>query len=209
VLDLSSFKCGHDAPTYGLVDSIIGGSQTPYAALHDIDANKPGGSIKIRVRTYTHSLSLYEERLEDQARQRDQLHHALDQKRLELLQLKAKQLQARQQQDPAVTAQIAELAKKLAAYQAPRRVIEAAPDQVKGLVQLKKKAKDGALEHIGGSAAAAAPAAELDPEQGSLQRRRRRLGPADIESDFGLSRHLGGSRWLVVTTWRWAGRWTT
>ncbi len=44
VLDLSSFKCGHDAPTYGLIDSIIEKSKTPYAALHDIDANKPSGS---------------------------------------------------------------------------------------------------------------------------------------------------------------------
>ncbi len=42
VLDLSSFKCGHDAPTYGLIDSIINASGTPYSALHDIDANKPG-----------------------------------------------------------------------------------------------------------------------------------------------------------------------
>ena len=67
VLDLSSFKCGHDAPTYGLIDSIISTSATPYSALHDIDANKPGGSIKIRVKTYAHSLKLHEERLEDVA----------------------------------------------------------------------------------------------------------------------------------------------
>ncbi len=67
VLDLSSFKCGHDAPTYGLIDSIISTSATPYSALHDIDANKPGGSIKIRVKTYAHSLKLHEERLEDTA----------------------------------------------------------------------------------------------------------------------------------------------
>ncbi|MCK9910119.1 hypothetical protein MXD81_13325, partial [Microbacteriaceae bacterium K1510] len=40
VLDLSSFKCGHDAPTYGLIDSIISTAGTPYSALHDIDANK-------------------------------------------------------------------------------------------------------------------------------------------------------------------------
>ena len=26
VLDLSSFKCGHDAPTYGLIDNIIIGA---------------------------------------------------------------------------------------------------------------------------------------------------------------------------------------
>ena len=63
VLDLSSFKCGHDAPVYGLIDSIIEASKTPYAALHDIDANKPSGSIKIRVKTYAHALKLHEERL--------------------------------------------------------------------------------------------------------------------------------------------------
>lgn len=70
VLDLSSFKCGHDAPTYGLIDAIISTAGTPYSALHDIDANKPSGSIKIRVKTYAHSLGLHEERLEDQARKK-------------------------------------------------------------------------------------------------------------------------------------------
>ena len=73
VLNLSSFKCGHDAPTYGLIDSIISASATPYSALHDIDANKPGGSIKIRVKTYAHSLKLHEERLEDTAKRTDEL----------------------------------------------------------------------------------------------------------------------------------------
>ncbi len=69
----SSFKCGHDAPTYGIIDSIIAAAQTPYAALHDIDANKPGGSIKIRVKTYAHSLKLHEERLEDVADAKQEL----------------------------------------------------------------------------------------------------------------------------------------
>ena len=73
VLDLSSFKCGHDAPTYGLIDRIVEQSATPHAALHDIDANKPGGSIKIRVKTYAHSLKLHEERLEDMARKKREL----------------------------------------------------------------------------------------------------------------------------------------
>ena len=73
VLDLSSFKCGHDAPTYGLVDSVINASGTPYSALHDIDANRPTGSIKIRVKTYAHSLSLHEERLQDASRAREEL----------------------------------------------------------------------------------------------------------------------------------------
>ncbi len=85
VLDLSSFKCGHDAPTYGLIDNIISSSHTPYSALHDIDANKPGGSIKIRVKTYAHTLSLHEERLQDLAAKRSELQRRVDEKRHELI----------------------------------------------------------------------------------------------------------------------------
>lgn len=85
VLDLSSFKCGHDAPTYGLIDSIISTAGTPYSALHDIDANKPSGSIKIRVKTYAHSLGLHEERLQDLAQKKAELQRRLEQKRVELL----------------------------------------------------------------------------------------------------------------------------
>ena len=69
LLDLSSFKCGHDAPTYGIIDRIVERGGIPFSALHDIDANKPGGSIKIRVKTYAHSLRLHRERLEDLAQQ--------------------------------------------------------------------------------------------------------------------------------------------
>lgn len=85
VLDLSSFKCGHDAPTYGIIDKIIGTSGTPYSALHDIDANKPGGSIKIRVKTYAHSLSLREEALEDLAKKKAELKRRLEEKREQLM----------------------------------------------------------------------------------------------------------------------------
>ena len=59
VLDLSSFKCGHDAPTYSIIDNILGASRTPHLTLHDIDANKPGGSIKIRVKTFAYTLEQY------------------------------------------------------------------------------------------------------------------------------------------------------
>jgi len=65
VLDLSSFKCGQDAPTYGLIDSIITAAKTPYSAIHDIDANKPIGTIKIRIETFIHTLRKYEEKLQD------------------------------------------------------------------------------------------------------------------------------------------------
>ena len=121
MLDLSSFKCGHDAPTYGLIDSIIADSRRrPYAALHDIDANKPGGSIKIRVKTYAHSLKLHEERLEDATQAQRQLAHAIDEKRLELLELKQAQLERPQAvRTRRSSAQIEELAREAARLRAP------------------------------------------------------------------------------------------
>jgi predicted CoA-substrate-specific enzyme activase len=145
VLDLSSFKCGHDAPIYGLIDSIIEKSKTPYAALHDIDANKPAGSIKIRVKTYTHALKLHEERLEDSSKREHQLEHAIDQKRLELFELKAKQVSDGRVQDPTFLAQIEELRAKLQAY-VPHagRPMEPEPAP-KGIVKLGKKTKDGTI----------------------------------------------------------------
>jgi predicted nucleotide-binding protein (sugar kinase/HSP70/actin superfamily) len=120
VLDLSSFKCGHDAPTYGIIDSIISAAGTPYSALHDIDANKPGGSIKIRVKTYAHSLGLHKERLEDVATAKQELAYRIEVKRLSLLQAKAKQLADRQQVDPAVARQIQETIEKVRGYEAAR-----------------------------------------------------------------------------------------
>jgi len=63
VVDLSSFKCGHDAPTYAIIDKILAASRTPHLTLHDIDANKPGGSIKIRVKTFAYTLEAYQEEL--------------------------------------------------------------------------------------------------------------------------------------------------
>jgi activator of 2-hydroxyglutaryl-CoA dehydratase/predicted nucleotide-binding protein (sugar kinase/HSP70/actin superfamily) len=84
VLDFSSFKCGHDAPTYGMIDNIISASGTPYSALHDIDANKPGGSIKIRVRTYEHALRRHTDALQDLKAHRTELQRLVDEKRREL-----------------------------------------------------------------------------------------------------------------------------
>ncbi|AUX46037.1 CoA activase [Sorangium cellulosum] len=142
LLDLSSFKCGHDAPTYGIIDSIVSSSATPYAALHDIDANKPGGSIKIRVKTYAHSLKLHEEALEDAAKKKVELAYRIDEKRLELLQLKREQQAARKITDPALEREIAALAERVRSYVAPK----APPEALKtGLVQLKKKQSDGTV----------------------------------------------------------------
>jgi hypothetical protein len=60
-LELSSFKCGHDAPIYAVIESIIERSGTPYFSFKDIDENKPTGSIKIRVETTHYFLKRYAE----------------------------------------------------------------------------------------------------------------------------------------------------
>ena len=62
-LELSSFKCGHDAPIYSNVEEIIERSGTPYFSFKDIDENKPTGSIKIRIETIAYFLKRYRESL--------------------------------------------------------------------------------------------------------------------------------------------------
>ena len=85
ILDLSSFKCGHDAPTYGIIEKIVSTSKVPFSALHEIDANKPGGSILIRVLTTIHKLKLVEELLSDQADAKVELARKIADKRAEIL----------------------------------------------------------------------------------------------------------------------------
>jgi len=60
-LEISSFKCGHDAPIYGVIEGIIEQSGTPYFCFKDLDENKPSGSIKIRVETIDYFLRRYRE----------------------------------------------------------------------------------------------------------------------------------------------------
>ena len=69
-LELSSFKCGHDAPIYTVVEEIIQDSGTPYFSFKDIDENKPTGSIRIRVETIGYFLKRYREDLVRAARKR-------------------------------------------------------------------------------------------------------------------------------------------
>ena len=58
---MSSFKCGHDAPIYGVIEGIIEQSGTPYFCFKDLDENKPSGSIRIRVETIDYFLRRYRE----------------------------------------------------------------------------------------------------------------------------------------------------
>jgi activator of 2-hydroxyglutaryl-CoA dehydratase/predicted nucleotide-binding protein (sugar kinase/HSP70/actin superfamily) len=62
-LEVSSFKCGLDAPIFAAVEAIIGHSRTPYFAFKDVDENRPVGSIKLRVETIDYFLTRYREEL--------------------------------------------------------------------------------------------------------------------------------------------------
>src|SRR5246127_3080116 len=62
-LEVSSFKCGHDAPIYGVIEGIIEQSGTPYFSFKDLDENKPSGSIRIRVETIDYFLRRYRDEI--------------------------------------------------------------------------------------------------------------------------------------------------
>ncbi|MHB1192150.1 MAG: BadF/BadG/BcrA/BcrD ATPase family protein [Longimicrobiales bacterium] len=66
-LELSSFKCGHDAPTYSLVEEIVERSGTPYFCFKDIDENRPAGAMRLRVETIAYFLRRHRECLAERA----------------------------------------------------------------------------------------------------------------------------------------------
>jgi predicted CoA-substrate-specific enzyme activase len=76
-LEISNFKCGHDAPIYTVIEKIIEGSGTPYFAFKDLDENKPAGSIKIRVETIDYFLKRYREDMVKKAEAAKQIEEKL------------------------------------------------------------------------------------------------------------------------------------
>lgn len=72
-LELSNFKCGHDAPIYTVIEEIIEKSGTPFFCFKDIDENKPSGSIKIRVETISYFLKRYQESKKEEIRARREI----------------------------------------------------------------------------------------------------------------------------------------
>ncbi len=72
-LELSNFKCGHDAPIYTVVEEIVEHSGTPYFCFKDIDENKPAGSIKIRIETIAYFLKRYREDIVDARKKRGEI----------------------------------------------------------------------------------------------------------------------------------------
>ena len=66
-LDLSSFRCGHDAPLYSLLDDLFSQSASPYFTFHEIDENRPESSIRLRVESIHYFLQRYREELSQRA----------------------------------------------------------------------------------------------------------------------------------------------
>jgi len=96
-LELSSFKCGHDAPIYSVVEEIIEKSGTPYFSFKDIDENKPTGSFKIRVETIDYFLKRYQQDMRKKAENEKLLIERLAAYELEL---RSRLLQPEQQEGP-------------------------------------------------------------------------------------------------------------
>jgi predicted CoA-substrate-specific enzyme activase len=62
-VEISSFKCGHDAPIYSVIEQIVERSGTPYFSFKDMDENRPANTIKLRVETIDYFLKRYREDL--------------------------------------------------------------------------------------------------------------------------------------------------
>ena len=62
-VEVSSFKCGHDAPIYSVIEQIVERSGTPYFSFKDLDENRPANTIKLRIETIDYFLKRYREDL--------------------------------------------------------------------------------------------------------------------------------------------------
>src|SRR5262249_47264225 len=94
-----------------------------------------------------HALKLHEERLQDASKRKGELMKRIDQKRLELIELRAQQLAERHQKlDPVLEAQREELRARLAAYEAPPTPQELPA----GIIKLGKKTPEGVVRVASG-----------------------------------------------------------
>jgi predicted nucleotide-binding protein (sugar kinase/HSP70/actin superfamily) len=56
VIDLSSFKCAQDAPTYAPMHSLFERAGTVRCNLHDLDETRPATSLRLRLQTFAHAM---------------------------------------------------------------------------------------------------------------------------------------------------------
>ncbi len=62
-VELSNFRCGHDAFISRLIERIIAASGKPHFSFRDLDENRPLASIRIRIETMHYFLKHYREQL--------------------------------------------------------------------------------------------------------------------------------------------------
>jgi predicted nucleotide-binding protein (sugar kinase/HSP70/actin superfamily) len=71
-LEFSSFKCGHDAPVYSVIESIVEAAGRPYLGFKDLDENRAVGAVKLRLETMDYFLKRYRQ---DVQRRQETLRH--------------------------------------------------------------------------------------------------------------------------------------
>jgi len=84
-VELSNFKCGHDAFISRLIERIIAASGKPHFSFRDLDENRPLASIRIRVETMHYFLKHYREQLKAAAPIVPLPRRVTDQKKLNVL----------------------------------------------------------------------------------------------------------------------------
>ncbi|MFZ5929000.1 MAG: BadF/BadG/BcrA/BcrD ATPase family protein [Acidobacteriota bacterium] len=62
-VELSNFRCGHDAPAYRLIQRILESEGRPYFGFLDLDENRPAGAIRLRVETIDYYLKRHRDAL--------------------------------------------------------------------------------------------------------------------------------------------------
>ncbi len=72
-LEVNSFRCGHDAPIFSVIERIVECSGTPFFSFRDLDENKPSGSIKIRIETIHYFLERFRDGLLSEAEIRERI----------------------------------------------------------------------------------------------------------------------------------------
>ncbi len=77
-VELSSFKCGHDAFISRVIEQIIEQSGKPHFSFRDLDENRPLASIRIRVETMHYFLGHYGDQLKKAAVSRPDAEHRED-----------------------------------------------------------------------------------------------------------------------------------
>jgi predicted nucleotide-binding protein (sugar kinase/HSP70/actin superfamily) len=84
-MEVNSFRCGHDAPVFSVIEGIVEASGTPFFSFRDLDENKPSGSIRIRIETIDYFLNRFRERLVSEVEVRDRIEEELARYRHQLV----------------------------------------------------------------------------------------------------------------------------